>query len=183
MGTIKDVLQHPSARLTQHLRLSIGTVESPLDVLEFEVRQAFNEIYTAQLAQTAAGHGQNRSDSIAYYTNDAFGLVAATVNAGSPSESLKSVNGLVARFQAYTSAQMTLLDMPMFPDSDGFPIPFLQVMLRGVHETSGFPGLCALYCYYRHVCGEFSQSSDGGNETAAGSSLFVRKVQFSDTRS
>ena len=53
MGTIKDVLRHPSARLTQHLRLSIGTVSSPLDVVEFEVRQAFNETYTADITLTS----------------------------------------------------------------------------------------------------------------------------------
>ena len=53
MGTIKDVLQHPSARLTQHLRLSIGTVDSPLDVLEFRLAQAFNQTYIADITLTS----------------------------------------------------------------------------------------------------------------------------------
>ena len=53
MGTIKDVLQHPSARLTQHLRLSIGTVNSPLDVLEFRLEQELNETYRAGITLTS----------------------------------------------------------------------------------------------------------------------------------
>jgi len=48
-GAIKDVLQHRRARLTQHLRLSVGTVNSPLDVLEFRLEQAFNETYVADI--------------------------------------------------------------------------------------------------------------------------------------
>ncbi len=53
MGTIKDVLQYPSARLTQHLLLSIGTVNSPLDVLEFRLEQALNETYIADITLTS----------------------------------------------------------------------------------------------------------------------------------
>jgi type VI secretion system secreted protein VgrG len=53
MGTIKDVLQHPSARLTQHLRLSIGTINSPLDVLEFRLEQELSETHCADITLTS----------------------------------------------------------------------------------------------------------------------------------
>jgi type VI secretion system secreted protein VgrG len=53
MGTIKDILQHPSARLTQHLALSIGTVNAPLDVYEFRLEEAFNKTYVANVTVTS----------------------------------------------------------------------------------------------------------------------------------
>ncbi|WP_429324123.1 type VI secretion system Vgr family protein [Paraburkholderia sp. GAS348] len=53
MRTINDVLQHPGARLTQHLRLSIATFDPRLDVLEFRLEEAFNETYVADLTVTS----------------------------------------------------------------------------------------------------------------------------------
>lgn len=53
MQTIHDVLQHPSARLTQHLGLSIATLASPLDVLEFRLEEGFNETYVADITVTS----------------------------------------------------------------------------------------------------------------------------------
>ncbi|MBB3248118.1 hypothetical protein FHW66_004246 [Herbaspirillum sp. Sphag64] len=54
-----------------------------------------------------------------YYTNNSFGNVAGTVNVGMPTTSYTSVNGIVARFQAYTAAQIVLLDKSTFPDANG----------------------------------------------------------------
>jgi hypothetical protein len=88
--------------------------------------QSTPNVMAVQTAQIAAGHGQSQSRTVIYYTNDAFGLVAATVNAGSPSKSFKAVNGIVARFQAYTVAQIVFLDFPMFPDVNGVVQPTPQ---------------------------------------------------------
>ncbi|KAE8757515.1 hypothetical protein FSO04_23775 [Paraburkholderia madseniana] len=54
-----------------------------------------------------------------YYSCDSFGQVAATVNAGYPSFSLSSVNGLTARYQAYTAALVALMDLTRFPAANG----------------------------------------------------------------
>jgi hypothetical protein len=54
-----------------------------------------------------------------YYSCSSFGQVAATVNLGSPSESLGGVNGLVARYQAYASALVILEDRIPFPVAGG----------------------------------------------------------------
>jgi type VI secretion system secreted protein VgrG len=54
MGTIKDVLQHPSAGLKQHLSLSIGIVNSQLDVLEFRLDQELNETRCADITLSSA---------------------------------------------------------------------------------------------------------------------------------
>ena len=60
-----------------------------------------------------------------YYSSEGMGKVAATVNFGHSSENYAHVNGIVARFQAYTACQMILLDNPSFPDAKGSsqPIP------------------------------------------------------------
>ena len=55
----------------------------------------------------------------AYYTNGSFGNVAGTVNIGQPTTSYSSVNGIVARFQAYTAAQVVLMDNPIFLSAEG----------------------------------------------------------------
>jgi hypothetical protein len=80
-------------------------------------------VMAVQIAQAKVGHGQSANETVVYYTNAAFGRVAATVNVGRPSTSYHSVNGIVARFQAYTSAQLIFLDMPLFPDADGVAHP------------------------------------------------------------
>jgi hypothetical protein len=80
-------------------------------------------VMAVQIAQVKVGHGQSANETVIYYTNAAFGRVAATVNVGRPSTSYHSVNGIVARFQAYTSAQLIFLDMPLFPDADGVAHP------------------------------------------------------------
>ncbi|GAB3629585.1 Actin cross-linking toxin VgrG1 [Pandoraea terrae] len=53
MQTLQDVLQYPSARLTQHLRLSIGTLDTPIDVLSFRLEEGFNETYVADITVTS----------------------------------------------------------------------------------------------------------------------------------
>jgi uncharacterized protein (DUF2345 family) len=51
---LTDVLRHPSARLTQHLRIWIGTLDLGLDVLEFEVRAGFCKDYRVDITVTSA---------------------------------------------------------------------------------------------------------------------------------
>ncbi len=58
-----------------------------------------------------------------YYTCQGMGCVAATVNVGQPSANYAHINGIVARFQAYTTGQVVLLDTPTFPDAQGQPQP------------------------------------------------------------
>ena len=57
--------------------------------------------------------------SLPYYTSVGFGQVAATVNVGHPSTNYASVNGIVARFQAYNTCEAVLLDTPTFPSAGG----------------------------------------------------------------
>lgn len=58
-----------------------------------------------------------------YYSCESFGLVAATVNVGHPSMAFSHINGLQARYQAYTSALVVLTDKLEFPDATGTPQP------------------------------------------------------------
>lgn len=53
-----------------------------------------------------------------YYTSHGMGNVAATVNVGHPSTHYARVNGIVARFQAYNTCEVVLLDTPVFPGSN-----------------------------------------------------------------
>ena len=56
------------------------------------------------------------------YSCESFGQVAATVNFGhavSDARRIASVNGIVARYQAYTNALMVLADRVKFPDARG----------------------------------------------------------------
>lgn len=54
-----------------------------------------------------------------YYTSAGAGNVAATINVGHPATHYSSVNAIVARFQAYATCQVVLLDTPVFPDTTG----------------------------------------------------------------
>jgi hypothetical protein len=63
-------------------------------------------------SKTASGTGSHM-----YYTSASMGNVAATVNVGHPSTNYASVNGIVARFQAYNTCEVMLLDTPIFPGS------------------------------------------------------------------
>lgn len=57
--------------------------------------------------------------AMVYYTHSSFGNVAATVNVGHPSSNYASIYGIQARFQAYTAAAVTLMDLTEFPNSQG----------------------------------------------------------------
>lgn len=63
-------------------------------------------------AKPATGAGSHT-----YYTSAGMGNVAATVNVGHPSTHYASVNGIVARFQAYNTCEVVLMDTPVFPGS------------------------------------------------------------------
>jgi hypothetical protein len=57
-----------------------------------------------------------------YYSCESFGQVAATVNFGSPVKDINKiakVNGIVARYQAYTNALVILEDYRIFSYSQG----------------------------------------------------------------
>ncbi|MBC8639729.1 type VI secretion system tip protein VgrG [Caballeronia sp. EK] len=50
---LTDALSHPSARLTQHLRIWIGTLDLGLDVLKFKVKAGLCEDYTVEVTATS----------------------------------------------------------------------------------------------------------------------------------
>lgn len=54
-----------------------------------------------------------------FYNSEQFGKVAATVNVGQPSSNFAAINGLQARYQAYTAALVTLTERIQFPDVNG----------------------------------------------------------------
>lgn len=59
---------------------------------------------------------------VTYYSCLSYGQVAATVNFGSPQKDtskIAHVNGILARYQAYTSALMMLADGTLFPNAKG----------------------------------------------------------------
>ncbi|CAB3793885.1 hypothetical protein LMG28614_03785 [Paraburkholderia ultramafica] len=62
-----------------------------------------------------------RFSSVVYYSCLSYGQVAATVNFGSPQKDasrIARVNGILARYQAYTSALMVLADGTLFPTAE-----------------------------------------------------------------
>jgi len=61
----------------------------------------------------------DKKENLTYYTHEGFGSVAETVNVGRPVTNYSSINGVQARFQAYSVAQAVLFDTPEFPHSDG----------------------------------------------------------------
>ncbi|WP_233834688.1 type VI secretion system Vgr family protein [Paraburkholderia sp. ZP32-5] len=48
-----DALRHPGARLTQHLRIWIGTLDVGLDVLDFKIHAGFCDDYTVDVTVTS----------------------------------------------------------------------------------------------------------------------------------
>ena len=65
----------------------------------------------------------DKKESLTYYTHEGFGSVAATVNVGRPVTDYSRINGVQARFQAYSVAQVVLFDTPEFPHADGKNYP------------------------------------------------------------
>lgn len=53
MRTIQDVLEHPSAIVTQSLHLEIATLASPLSVFEFTLTEAMNTPFLADITVTS----------------------------------------------------------------------------------------------------------------------------------
>ncbi|MDO1530432.1 peptidoglycan DD-metalloendopeptidase family protein [Fulvimonas sp. R45] len=72
----------------------------------------------AEPANQRATKPATGAGSHTYYTSAGMGNVAATVNVGHPSTHYASVNGIVARFQAYNSCEVVLMDTPAFPGSN-----------------------------------------------------------------
>ena len=67
----------------------------------------------------------DKKENLTYYTHEGFGSAAATVNIGRPVTNYSSINGVQARFQASSVAQVVLFDNPEFPHADGksYPLP------------------------------------------------------------
>jgi predicted chitinase len=61
------------------------------------------------------------ADTYVYYTSPGMGGVAGTVNIGHPTNNYSAINGIQARFQAYSSAEMVLMDTMTFPRAQGTP--------------------------------------------------------------
>jgi hydroxyethylthiazole kinase len=72
------------------------------------------EVANQRSSKPASGPGSHT-----YYTSTGMGNVAATVNVGHPSTNYASVNGIVARFQAYNTCEVVLLDTPRFMSTRG----------------------------------------------------------------
>jgi murein DD-endopeptidase MepM/ murein hydrolase activator NlpD len=70
-------------------------------------------------AQTNKKGQSNTKITMRYYTSPGMGSVAATVNLGHPSTAYIKVNGIAARFQAYNTCEVVLLDTPQFPTASG----------------------------------------------------------------
>jgi type VI secretion system secreted protein VgrG len=51
--SLTDALSHPSARLTQRLRIWLGTLDLGLDVLDFKVRAGLCDDYTVDVTVTS----------------------------------------------------------------------------------------------------------------------------------
>jgi len=82
---------------------------------------AEDEPDNVRASKAAAGPGSHT-----YYTSQGMGRVAAAVNWGNPNKPFNRVNGIVARFQAYDTCEMVLLDTPNFPDAYGKSQPTPQ---------------------------------------------------------
>lgn len=82
--------------------------------------EADSEPVNVRAFKTVSGH------SIMYYASQGMGRVAATVNWGSPNKPFNRVNGIVARFQAYDTCEVVLLDTPNFPNAHGESQPTPQ---------------------------------------------------------
>jgi type VI secretion system secreted protein VgrG len=109
MLTIKDVLQHPSARLTQHFSLSIATLASPLEVLQFRLNEGFNETYVADITVTSVDKAIDGAACVgrrSTFTIDERaaipsvpGLVETVV------EPVRIVNGVVTQWERVTTSR------------------------------------------------------------------------------
>ena len=84
-----------------------------------------------RVVQAASGQ------SVVYYTHSSFGNVAATVNVGHPPPTTANhatnyhvINGVQARFQAYTAAMMVLADSLEFPNATGQMQPGPEAWIR-----------------------------------------------------
>lgn len=51
--TLTDALRHPSARMSQHLGIWVGTLDLGLDVLEYKIRAGFCRDYTVDVTVTS----------------------------------------------------------------------------------------------------------------------------------
>jgi hypothetical protein len=73
-----------------------------------------------QNVRATVGTGTN---TFMYYTSAGMGRVAGTVNVGHPTNNYATINGIQARFQAYTSSVMVLMDTITFPNANAVPQP------------------------------------------------------------
>lgn len=79
MPTMDNVLQHPEARLPQHPGLSIATLASPPDALEFRLQDALDDTRVAEVTVTSKVNG-----SIVVHCPSEFRIKAASITFEGP---------------------------------------------------------------------------------------------------
>lgn len=101
--TINDVLQHPSARLTQHFGFSIATLDQFLDVLEFRLVEEFNELYTADITVTSVDQEIDGAACVgrrATFTIDERAAIPSVPGLVDPVLSpARTINGIVTQWE------------------------------------------------------------------------------------
>ncbi len=101
--TISDILQYPSARLSQHLGFSIPTLDRFLDVLEFRLVEEFNEIYTADITVTSVDQEIDGAACVgrrATFTIDERAAIPSLPGLVDPVVSpARTVNGIVTQWE------------------------------------------------------------------------------------
>ncbi|CAE6736190.1 hypothetical protein R70006_02351 [Paraburkholderia domus] len=101
--SINDVLQHPSARLSQHLGFSIPTLDRFLDVLEFRLVEEFNEIYSADITVTSIDKEIDGAACVgrrASFTIDERAAIPSLPGLVDPVvEPARTVNGIVTQWE------------------------------------------------------------------------------------
>ncbi|MEZ0601033.1 type VI secretion system Vgr family protein [Paraburkholderia sp. IW21] len=103
MRTIHDVLQHPGARLTQHLGLSVATLDRVLDVLDFRIEEELNEAYVVDVTVTSADLAIDGAACVgrrATFTIDERAAIPSLPALVDPVvEPARTVNGIVTQWE------------------------------------------------------------------------------------
>lgn len=79
MPTMDNVLQHPEASLPRHPGLSIATLASPPDALEFHLVDALSDTWVADVTVTSIENG-----SIVFHCPGEFRIKAASITFEGP---------------------------------------------------------------------------------------------------
>lgn len=134
MRTIQDILQHPSAIVTQPFHIEVATLQSPLSVLEFELDEEMNRPYRVDITVTSA---DLRIDGAACVGRP--GIFTIEEHASIPSQpglveplrkTVRTVHGIVTRWERVrTSRDEATYRMVLEPR---------LALLRQVHDSAVF---------------------------------------------